>query len=168
MKNRSTEFFASQAIVIFLLIFSVSCERRADNGSDVNNCRGDSCKAELILALGDLSKIEFSANIDRNEVDGKMLKISKVVDRFDNPQDISSLASLSKVLSTHCRVNDVVCIKESRLIATYDNTFWICVKKLAKNVQQNRDVLERLKIQSSLNDTEKGDWESIVEQKSFP
>ena len=132
------------------------------------NCTGDECKKQLILALEDLSKIEMPQGLTEAQIDLKHKETQKVVDRFDNPEDISGLAMLSKAMARHCSYRNVTCEKESRLISTYNNAFWFCVKKLAKNVEQNRRVLDELKFLSVLNGTEKGNWESIVDGKEFP
>ena len=53
------------------------------------------------------------------------------------------------------------------MISIHNNAFWFCVEKLAKNQEQNRKVLDELKFLSTLNGTEKIEWESIVERKNL-
>lgn len=159
------------ALVILLVIsviFVSSCEKKSETLDGKTTCIGDECKKQLILALEDLNKVEMSANDNDEQLNEKRNRIQQVVNRFDNPEDISGLAMLSKAMARHCSVRDVTCSKESKLISTYDNAFWYCVKKLAKNIEQNREVLEELKFLSVLNGTEKGNWENIVDKKEFP
>lgn len=158
-------------LLIFLIvsvIFLNSCEKKNETANGKITCVNDECKKQLIIALEDLSKIEMSDGLTETQVDANHKEIQKVVDRFDNSEDVSGLAMLSKAMARHCSVRDVTCSKESKLISTYENVFWKCIKKLAIRKEENKKILDELKHLSQLNGTEKGNWEQIVEGKEFP
>ena len=166
------KFCKNKIVLIIVLVMPVTffsnCEKKSETFDGKITCTGDECKKQLILALEDLRKIEMPDGLTETQIELKHNEIRKVVDRFDNPRDISGLAMLSRAMGRHCSIPDIICEKESKLISTYDNAFWFCVDKLAKNVEQNREVLDNLKFLSVLNGTEKGNWGSIVDGKEFP
>jgi hypothetical protein len=127
-------------------------------------CKGDGCKRALITALQELSRIETNEKGELGE--SQRAEIKAVVGRFTEPQSVANLALLSKAMGATCA--DVVCSKESKLETTYETAFWYSVKVLAENKASNKNVLASLKHQAALNDTDKGEWERIVEGKEFP
>ncbi|CAN5563607.1 hypothetical protein BH10ACI1_BH10ACI1_35260 [soil metagenome] len=155
------------SLVVSVIFFS-SCEKKNEILNGKITCVGDECKKQLILALEDLSKIEMSDGLTETQIDLKHKEIQSVVNRFDNPQDISGLALLSKSMARHCSISDVTCSKTSKLISTYDSAFWDCIKKLSIKKEENKKVLDELKFLSQLSGTDVGDWGRIVDGKEFP
>lgn len=151
-----------------LAVFFSSCEKKTETFNEKINCSGDECKKQLIGALEDLSKIEMSDELAKNQIDSKYKEIEEIVSRIAKPEDISGLAMLSKAMARHCSIRDIPCSKSSKLIPTYENAFWVCVKKLAIKKEENKEILDELKFFSQLSGTDLGDWQRIVDGKEFP
>ena len=154
-------------LTLCCLLFSLSCKQTSNETNELESQHPDTRKLRLLSALNQLSKIHMPSDAkDEKLIAQKQEEIYKIVTQFDNPEDISALAMLSRSMSHHCRY--VECSKQSQLEPTYDNAFWASIKILAKDVKKNRDVLDRLKYMAVLDGTDDGDWGRIVERKEFP
>src|SRR5215203_4014633 len=132
---------ASVCIFATFLIFGTGCSSGPNKSDQLKNCVGDQCKKALLVGLEDLVKIEWEEGLSEDRIAAKHLEIQRIVDRFDNPNDLEALALLSKTMARHCSVRDVTCSKQSRVLPTFENSYWTCVKKIAIRRDQNRVIL---------------------------
>lgn len=151
-------------VTAFLLLLNCTTDAPEKPNADGSP---DTRKLRLLSAMDELAKMRFvRGNDDAEEIKGKHLEIDKIVARFENPEDISLLAMLSRSMARHCQF--VECKMQSEIEPVFDSAFWACIKRLSKDKEENREVLERVRYMATLNGTENGDWERLTEGKEFP
>ncbi len=167
MKNKEPHLKVGINILfIALIIFSFSCQTYQSGklkNDIVPNSDYDARKIKIISILEELSDIKYSND---SQMEENRQKIIKIIDKLENPRDLMTLALMSKNLSGNC--HDIECYKASNLRPTYENTYWAVVKKLTVNKEENKKILDELKIRSQLTGTDIGDWERVVDKKEFP
>ena len=167
MKNKTFCLkVGTNMLFVILMVFFLSCQSyQSDklNNDKISNNDFDNRKVKIISILQELSDIRYS---DDNQVEENKLKIRKTVDKIDDAEDLMTLALMSKTLARSCQ--DIECFKRSNLRPTFDITYWAAVEKLATKKEDNKKVLDELKIRSQLSGTDIGDWEKIVDGKEFP
>lgn len=154
--------FLVKALFISCLLSLTSCtvtfNTDVQNKSSKVNC--DSHKTAIIEAIADLSKIVNETNQD----EARKEKIRRIVERFDHPKDLATLARMSRALVLHNGYAE--CIQGSELYTVYDEAFWHSIKILAKRKDEEaKRELTRLREGDALYGTDKGFFDSIVEEK---
>jgi hypothetical protein len=163
MKNLKITGMRVICLCLSLLIL-ISCDSRLENKEKQGTSsysESDTRKIKIITGLQRLLELPFNPN-GSNFSDNRE-KITKIIDEFDNPDDISTFALMCRSLAYHC--SDMECFKFSNLRPTYDNAYWSIVEKLAKDKEKNKEVLERIKRESFLDAGSLYNWEHIVDGK---
>jgi hypothetical protein len=164
MENKLFNLKIEKCVIVTVLLLGVlSCQSYQTNNEKTSNNYVDSRKVKIISLLQELSDVHY---FNDNQIEENRVKIGKAIDKLENAEDLVTLALMSKTLAKNCL--DVECFKSSDLRPTYENTYWEIAKKLATKKEENRKVLEDLKIRSQLSGTDIGDWDKIVEGKEFP
>lgn len=152
--------------ILFLFVFiCLGCQmafQTSQKNPFSNGNNSDKGKLKLILALEELSKVTFSESGYSEDDKAKLLKI---IENFENPRDILTLALMCRSLEYQC--TDVVCFKESKLRSVFENTYWLLVEKLAFDKEKNLNELKELKEKSYLDGGSLYNWGHIVEGKEL-
>ncbi len=154
------------AFVIGLFVLLSTACRSDESWRSISAVRTESDKRKVgvLKAVSRISDIRFDSQ--GSDLVTKREEIRRVVSEIENSDDLVTFALLVRDLSRHCF--DMDCFKESELRPVYENAYWIVVETLASAKEAKGPALERLRIESNLQDTEAGNWSRIVDGREFP
>ncbi len=128
--------------------------------------RSDRHKVNLVEALKTLKNIP--QNEDTANRENRRNSVRSVIERFDDPDDVETLASLCLALSRHCESPECPQKGDSELRNVFETAYWEIINKLAENKEKNMGVLNNIRYRSQLDGSNAGEWLRIVEGKTFP